>query len=208
MECPVDEAGLRFLFAYVANATFRGLVDAEQPHEKLSKGALQAAVAILPRLSTAAYNAASPSGKPLDGNAVRLDFHIYIWPPSEPPSVTLFVRDTVRLREVFTQLRSQFGMGKTDQRITLAYVGKEFGVMDQHDLLSKWVVLPVKWRRPQRSVAIHLIVPASIFTWPAGPGALLRRACHLCLRNATLRNLRIKCPPVWQIIWEFLGFDA
>ena len=36
MECPVDEAGLRFLFAYVANATFRGLVDAEQPHEKLS----------------------------------------------------------------------------------------------------------------------------------------------------------------------------
>ena len=73
MECPVDEAGLRFLFAYVADEAFRGLVDAEQPHEKLSKGALQAAVAILPRLSTAAYNVASPSGKPLDGNAVQVD---------------------------------------------------------------------------------------------------------------------------------------
>ena len=208
MECPVDEAGLRFLFAYVANATFRGLVDAEQPHEKLSKGGLCAAMAILSRLSTLAYNAASPSGKVVDGNVVRLDFHIYIWPPSEVSSVTLFVRDTVRLREVFTQLRFQFGMAKTDRRITLVYVGKEFGVMDEHDLLSNRVVLPVKWRRPQRSVAITMVVPSSTFIWPAGCRVLLRRACHMYLRSAALRNLRIRCPPVWQIMWEFLGFDA
>ena len=208
MECPVDEAGLRFLFAYVANATFRGLVDAEQPHEKLSKGALQAAVAILPRLSTAAYNAASPSGKPLDGNAVRLDFHIYIWPPSEPPSVTLFVRDTVRLREVFTQLQFQFGLTSTDQQLKLVYVGKEFGVREQDDLLSKWVILPVKSRRPQRSVTIILNVPATIFTWPAGSETLMRMARDLYLRSATLRKLRIKCTRVWKIVWGFLGFDA
>ena len=121
MECPVDEAGLRFLFAYVANATFRGLVDAKQPREKLSDGTLRAAVAILPRLSAPAYHAASLSEKPLDGNAVRLDFDIYVWPQSKPPRVTLFVGDTVRLRDVFTQLRFQFGMASTDQRITLVY---------------------------------------------------------------------------------------
>ena len=208
MEYPVNEAGLRFLFAYVANATFRGLVDAKNPSEKLSDKALSAAVAILHRLSAPNYYAASLSDQPLDENAIRLDFDIYVRPPSEPPRVTLFVGDTVRLRDVFTQLRFQFGMASTDQRITLVYVGKEFGVREQDDLLSKWVILPVKPRRPQRSVTIILNVPATIFTWPAGSKTLLRRACHLYLRSVTLRKLRIKCTRVWKIVWGFLGFDA
>ena len=208
MEYPVNEAGLRFLFTYVANATFRELVDATQPNEKLTDRGVSDAMAILPRLSAPAYDAASLRVAPLDGNTIRLEFKINNCPQSQPPRVNLFVHDTVRLREVFTQLQFQFGMASTDQRITLVYEGKEFGIQDQHDLLSKWVVLPVKSRRPRRSVAIILNVPAPTFAWPAGPGTLLRRARHLYLRSATLRNLQIKSPPVWKIIWDFLGFDA
>ena len=208
MEYPVNEAGLRFLFTYVANATFRELVDATQPNEKLTDRGLSDAMAILPRLSAPAYDAASLRVAPLDGNTIRLEFKINNCPQSQPPRVNLFVHDTVRLREVFTQLQFQFGMKSTDQRITLVYEGKEFSIKDQHDLLSKWVVLPIKSRRPQRPVSIMLIIPPYIFNWPAESKALLRRACHLYLRNATLQHLQIRCPPVWAIIWDFLRLDA
>ena len=101
MEYPVNEAGLRFLFTYVANATFRELVDATQPNEKLTDRGVSDAMAILPRLSAPAYDAASLREAPLDGNTIRLKVRINNRPQSQPPHVKFFVHDTVQLREVF-----------------------------------------------------------------------------------------------------------
>ena len=208
MEFLVDDAGLGFLFAYVANPSFRGLVDEQSPSCKLSDKTIGAAVGILLRLSEDRYQAASLTERPLNETEIRLEVRVSARPPLILAVVHLLVRDTVRMSEVMSRMRILFGMAQPwCLGVALVHEGREFGVQSEHELLSKFVTLPVKSRRDKKSVPLILTVPESIFRWPDDSKTLLLRASLLNLRGATLRCLRIKFPSVLKRILLFVGFD-